>query len=1168
MKKIRTYLLMLCALCIFGAQAQNIGRPERKNPGNLLKNFQRPPLGYGEVPFYWWMGDTLTREHLLGHLEILKNKGISSLQVNYAHSDKGGKSWGLTFKSKPEIFTEEWWDLFGWFMKEANKRGMTVSLSDYTLGVGQEQFVDEALAEHPEITGHELRMEKLYAQGQVDWKLAENPLSIVAYKMNADSTLLENSATDLIGKVKNKRLEWNSPEGTWAIVHVYTIKKDPSYDPMHPLSGKTYVKHFFQKFEDRFPEDSKNGLNFFFSDELNFQLGNLIWNEYFQQEFIKRKGYDIVPHLAALYEDLGDLTPKYRLDYNDVMVSLSEENFFKPVYDWHEERGLIYGCDHGGRGLDVTEFGDYFRTQKWNQGPGCDQSHLQKNVIKNKVASSIAHMYERPRTWLEGFYGSGWNTSSAMLADAIFTNFVQGQNLLSLHGLYYSTPGGWWEWAPPCNHFRMPYWEDMDKLLACTERLSYLLSQGYHRADVALLYPVEPVIAGNGKGAVNCAFETGRALYADGIDFDFMDYQSLARAEVKGNELHVSGERFKVLIIPAMQTIQSKSLQKAIEFKKAGGLVICIDIRPDATETGRNDVNIQTLASQLSITPKAEVIKQIRAKIVPDFFVENAKNPNVMHRKIGKLDVYAIYNIKKGSNCFFRAKGGVSLWNPWNGQSQELKVLKTDENGTYLSAPLNETDVQIFVFDPDKTAETGATPAQKLTRSILVEGEWNVQVIPTLDNRWGDYHWPASNNLLGAEIRAVNYSNQANADIKQIVWNKQSVGYGAVFKWMKALAKPLTKEELLTNNELPWEDYDFSWRWGVEGDYGHQGYHGLKTEMYDDFIRMGKIEDVFTELRRVEDPAGKHYYFSTSVIANKSGNYKILSGTKKPVEAYLNGKALDIHAGNAFLNKGENQLILHYEGAGTTYFLFKDKELQDTFDKEVLKERPISMKWNGDLSVLPMTPYPDCQKMLYEIKTAPSANQLTFAAYAENIKVWTADKKLKCKKGVTRADLASSFEIDLGENNPYGTTVYMEIEPAIAGRNGGAMFPYPIQQTCGSGIMTLGDWGEKPGLEYFSGGMEYTKEIEIPNLQTNEKCYLNLGDVCSSASIWINEKEVATRLIGPWVFDISEYVRTGKNQIKVIVYNTAYNHYLSIPTMYRKKQSSGILGPVSIDFMN
>ena len=83
---------MLCALCTIGAQSQNIGRPERSNPGNLLKNFQTPPKGYGEVPFYWWMGDTLTREHLLGHLEILKNKGI-----------KHGNNLVNVYKGNPKI---------------------------------------------------------------------------------------------------------------------------------------------------------------------------------------------------------------------------------------------------------------------------------------------------------------------------------------------------------------------------------------------------------------------------------------------------------------------------------------------------------------------------------------------------------------------------------------------------------------------------------------------------------------------------------------------------------------------------------------------------------------------------------------------------------------------------------------------------------------------------------------------------------------------------------------------------------------------------------------------------------------------------------------------------------------------------------------------------------
>jgi hypothetical protein len=209
----------------------------------------------------------------------------------------------------------------------------------------------------------------------------------------------------------------------------------------------------------------------------------------FADEFRKRKGYDIVPELAALFEETGPRAVKVRLDYSDVMVALEEESYFRPVYEWHTSRGMIYGCDHGGRGRDVTEFGDYFRTQRWMSGPGNDQPRLASDVIKNKVASSIAHLYERPRTWLEGFYGSGWGTTSAQLVDATWRNFAHGHNLLTLHGLYYSTRGGWWEWAPPCNHFRMPYWAHMGEFLRAVERMSYLLSQGVHRADVAASLP-------------------------------------------------------------------------------------------------------------------------------------------------------------------------------------------------------------------------------------------------------------------------------------------------------------------------------------------------------------------------------------------------------------------------------------------------------------------------------------------------------------------------------------------------------------------------------------------------------------------------------------------------------------------------------------------------------
>jgi len=407
---------------------------------------------------------------------------------------------------------------------------MSVSLSDYTLGLGQGFSFDEALKENPDLNGSLIKCTFLVLNKAGSIKVPGNLLNITAFKIDGNKEKT-SSRKDLMKQVKNGTLIYDFGNESWRIFCVYPEKQVPSFDPMNPASGKAYNCHFFGKFEQAFPGEGGQGLNFFFSDELDFHLSGNLWNKNFAGEFIKRKGYDVVPFLDALFTDIGNKTAKIRMDYNDVLVSLSEENFFKPVYQWHEERGMIFGCDHSGRGRNVTEFGDYFRTHRWNQGPGSDQPKLAKDIIKAKVASSIAHLYLRPRVWLEGFYGSGWGTTTSDVADAIFGNFVAGYNLLSFHGLYYTTYGGWWEWAPPCNHYHMPYWNHIDPLMECVQRLSYTLSQGHHCCDVAVLYPVEAVIADQGDDtSVKAAFQAGEALYAKNIDFDFMDFESLSRS--------------------------------------------------------------------------------------------------------------------------------------------------------------------------------------------------------------------------------------------------------------------------------------------------------------------------------------------------------------------------------------------------------------------------------------------------------------------------------------------------------------------------------------------------------------------------------------------------------------------------------------------------------------
>jgi len=83
------------------------GYPGRSSDIDVLPGFKDPPPGYGEVPFWWWTGDTLNTERLAEQVRELHTKGISGVQVNYSHYDTPG--W-LTEQDDPPIFSEKWWE--------------------------------------------------------------------------------------------------------------------------------------------------------------------------------------------------------------------------------------------------------------------------------------------------------------------------------------------------------------------------------------------------------------------------------------------------------------------------------------------------------------------------------------------------------------------------------------------------------------------------------------------------------------------------------------------------------------------------------------------------------------------------------------------------------------------------------------------------------------------------------------------------------------------------------------------------------------------------------------------------------------------------------------------------------------------------------------------------
>jgi len=965
------------------------------------------------------------------------------------------------------------------------------------------------------------------------------------------------------------------------IIVISQVPVIASLDPMHPKAGEEMISVAFEPFEMNFPEEMGSGINFFFSDELGFGVSGNLWNPYLAREFISRKGYDLMPFLSCLFVDAGDITPKIRLDYRDVMVSLQEENFFKPIYEWFEKRKMIYGCDHGGRGRDVLEFGDYFRTQRYNQGPGCDQPFLTSDVVKNKVASSIAHLYERPRTWLEGFYGSGWGTTGEDVADAIFRNFAQGQNLLSLHALYYSTKGGYWEWAPPCNHFRMPYWECMDDLLACSERLSWLLTQGSHVCDIAIVYPVAAMEANEKDGlkAVELAFSLGEYLYGNRIDFDYIDFESIVRAKIDDDELCVAKERYKVIILPGMQAVRFSMVEKLVKFQNAGGTVLSYYQLPkESDRVGRNDSKLADICDLLSnglIKTKGDLLNKIRDVVPPRFIYHGEEKVFFLTRAIEESTIYFLYGAKGGTRCEFYANGNPLLLNPWTGESYRLQYKNQKHNHIELELPFDANPYLItFVQDDTEDVAWNLLDSQPLVDSMNIDRklslkqiiktdeicnvlprEWNCELLPTMDNRWGDFRLPSSNEKIGSEIRRARFFAQGMDMFL-------TMGYGSYWRIM---AVDREKDDELLGAQ--WNDgipesvilegkrffsspYIYSLRYGIEDDPGHQGYHGLKGKVSNDFLVFGERMEKMTEYTYEDE--NKNYYLHSYIYSDRDYAW-IITGALKPDDIWINGKRVEIRAEKIKLEIGYNLVLLRYTKCGRTHFLL-------SADKDPTSHSihyPLSMDWYENPSILSGVMTKELQEVAMQFQTPPGMREMFFYSFASPVITCNGQVVQATETG---AELFSAKEYMMQYTADEPVDVSIKLE-AFGHLRSADIIPEPIRFSCGIGKITLGDWSKIEGLHSYSGCVKITQHIDLLG-EINRNTALVIENIRGACKVEVNGISCGKRIAPPWKFSVGENLKKGTNTISIYVYNTLANHYTTIPTRYRGDVTYGIMGDV------
>ncbi len=1192
---------------------------------SLFQHFQSPPAGYGPVPFYWWVGDPLERERLAWQLDRLCAKGVRQTLISYPHHLDNS-----TVVGDPPLFSAEWWDLFRWFLAASRQRGMTVGFQDYTL-VGP--ALQEIGRDTPGMEGGQMHYHARPFTGPAEARLNSEPDSRVigawAYPL-VDRVPDVSRSRDLAQLVSTGALSWTVPDGEWLVVLVFA-RTNP-FDPLHPQSGPRAIEKLYAPFERECPGEVGRTLKIFFQDELDFGSCLPFWSNRLFDEFSQRFGYDLRPWLPALWLDLGPTTEKVRLDYHDTVVRCLEDSYFKPVFAWHEARGTLFGNDNHGRG-DIGAgrkwYGDYFRTMRWYSAPGSDDPTLEgpRNFQGIKVNSSIAHLYRRQRVWNEAFHSSGWGVTPAEVTAALAEDFVSGATVVNLHGLYYTTRGSWWEWAAPDFHFRQPYWQNCLPFNQSITRLSWLLSRGVHCCDVALLYPTAALEA---QGCADRDFtpphpeqvvsELGKFLFDRSCDFDLIDFESLLRAECVAGRLQVSGESYQALILPAMRAVRFSMLEKVRDFIQSGGVVIASGCLPTASDRiGRHDPDLQKLVEELfgphtnsgelsiKVHPSggqgifvragyAALLEKLNASILRDVTVEASSPLHALHRRIDRRHIYFLFNPSSASfvgDVRFRVRGAVEQWDPQTGQAVVLTPLQQDSTATLLRLSLAARQSRLLVFDESAHAAsliaTHAPSTKTHSRELLrFDGRWNFSLLPTLDNRHGDFRLPASAELLGPEARRFRWNEEFEpnaewhrASFYDSAWPETTFSFGPRFLALGPLEPGtdfmgLEKKLLAQEAEsADWHPYAFSLRWGIERDPfltdRYSGPHGLKNRVPDEFIDFH------------HPVAGTVWYLRAHVTAQEEGAVPIVMGGRCAYQAWINGTRVLEQAEALPPGFHPPWNLPHYDAPSRTAPVYLQRGINDLLIKLVqpagqrtrayvaFQAPPrlpegMALRWFTD----PSTPRPSCpapvsrRAVWLRFLAPPGLSEMTFVARGP-ARVWSDGMECELSRLAPLSDGTLRFRAVVSKPRPGPVSAALRIEAPLESRAGDVL-PEPIQVVCGAGQIPLGDWCAQ-GLAAYSGRARYQNFFELPDPLPAEKIILDLGDVRATAEVHLNDRLAAELIAPPWQVDITEFVRPGSNEISVLIANTLANHYsIGIPTPYAipSQTRSGLLGPVRL----
>ena len=424
------------------------------------------------------------------------------------------------------------------------------------------------------------------------------------------------------------------------------------------------------------------------------------WTSTLPAEFVRRRGYDVLPALYRLTVDEPDAA-RVRADYHRTLAELYEENFVGGCQRWAAARGVPFRIQSYGTPpatISSYRYADLFEGEGWGW----------REITQTRWASSAAHLYGRTLvsaevwTWV---HSPSFRATPLDLKGEAHEHLLNGINQLIGHGWPYSpadAPGlGWFFYASGALDDRNPWWPAMPELTRYLSRLCWLLRQGEPVADVALYVPNEDLFATMGRaqgGSLDTWREATRQIpetipakiRAAGLDYDLIDDEALAVT---------APDHYQVIIIVTASTIPETTAVWLDQARASGGTVLTIDSATELT-----DALVAAVAPDLDISPAT-----------PDI--------GFVHRRTRDADVYVVINTGPKARTFaLAARTRRRSFEQWDAMSGH--VLRSGTASERIELTLHPYEATVIIWSDRPVTQI---PAETRTgRRLALNGPWRV----------------------------------------------------------------------------------------------------------------------------------------------------------------------------------------------------------------------------------------------------------------------------------------------------------------------------------------------------------------------------------------------------------------------------------------------------------